>query len=412
MVKRITKLTVEQTAAMILHRDKWIGIGLSTAPADRARAEAAYRQCYRSAGLRYDLPIVWVDSPMVGALAAPFAAQYVSIIRAIPDIFRAVTAALKKGGDNAVDSAVDSAVESAVRSAVDSAVGSAVGSAVHSAVHSAVDSAVRSAVHSAVRSAVGSAVDSAVHSAVHSAVGSAVGSAVDSRIKPFWHYWIGGSLWCWWTSFETFFREECSLELSPELTAAAEAYSETTQSAGYWWPNRDFIIACDRPSAINRDKSGRLHNEKAAAISWRDGWGIYLVHGVRVPDWVIESPEKITIENIEGQTNTEIKRVMIEKFGWDRYAAECGAQIIDHDEKYGTLFGRNGAAEFLRVVNGSPEPDGSFRNYILPVAPGCEPLPDMGGDLGDPQELTALNAVASTYGLTGKEYEHVMEVRT
>jgi hypothetical protein len=104
---------------------------------------------------------------------------------------------------------------------------------------------------------------------------------------------------------------------------------------------------------------------------------------------------------------------MIERFGWDRYAAECGAKIIDQDEKYGTLYGRNGVAEFLKVVNGSPEPDGSFRNYILPVAPSCEPLPDDGStELGEPQKLTALNAVASTYGLTGREYAAVMEVRT
>jgi len=104
---------------------------------------------------------------------------------------------------------------------------------------------------------------------------------------------------------------------------------------------------------------------------------------------------------------------MIERFGWDRYAAECGAQIIDHDERWGTLFGRNGQALFLRVVNGSPEPDGSFRNYVLPVGPGCEPLPEEGEtELGEPQELTALNAVASTYGLTGKQYASSMKIRT
>jgi hypothetical protein len=47
------------------------------------------------------------------------------------------------------------------------------------------------------------------------------------------------------------------------------------------------------------------------------------------------------------------------------------------------------------------------------VAPGCEPLPDEGEtELGDVQKLTALNAVASTYGLTGAEYKCVMEMRT
>jgi hypothetical protein len=84
---------------------------------------------------------------------------------------------------------------------------------------------------------------------------------------------------------------------------------------------------------------------------------------------------------------------------------------VDHDERWGSLYQReiaNGEMIlFLRVTNRSPEPDGSFRNYVLPVAPGCEPLPDPsvpGGQLGAPQKLTALNAVAASFGLRGEEY--------
>jgi hypothetical protein len=102
---------------------------------------------------------------------------------------------------------------------------------------------------------------------------------------------------------------------------------------------------------------------------------------------------------------------MIERFGWDRYSAECGAEIVDHDERWGTLMRRvtNGGEPilFLRVVNRSPEPDGSFRNYVLPVDARLRPIPDPAktdDDFGQPQKLTALNAVASTFGLRGKEY--------
>ena len=69
---------------------------------------------------------------------------------------------------------------------------------------------------------------------------------------------------------------------------------------------------------------------------------------------------------------------------------------------------------FLEVVNGSAEPDGSFRRYVLPIDDECRPLPDpesSDDEFGEPQELTALNAVASTYGMTGKEYAG-LHVRT
>jgi len=106
--------------------------------------------------------------------------------------------------------------------------------------------------------------------------------------------------------------------------------------------------------------------------------------------------------------------VMIERFGWDRYAAECGAEIIDHDEKYGTLM-RRGRGEdailFLKVINRSPEPDGSFRKYILPVDSELRPIPDpmnANENFGESQALRAVNAVASTFGLRGKDYASLL----
>ena len=59
------------------------------------------------------------------------------------------------------------------------------------------------------------------------------------------------------------------------------------------------------------------------------------------------------------------------------------------------------------MTNRTAEPDGSFRQYILPVHHECRPLPDPAnpnGRFGNTQKRTALNAVASTFGLTGEEY--------
>lgn len=73
MTSNIGCLSPKQKAILPVWRDKWIAIGLSTKPADREKAEAAYRACYRYAGLRDDVPIVWVQSPVVGAFAAVIA---------------------------------------------------------------------------------------------------------------------------------------------------------------------------------------------------------------------------------------------------------------------------------------------------------------------------------------------------
>ena len=81
-------------------------------------------------------------------------------------------------------------------------------------------------------------------------------------------------------------------------------------------------MVCDRPALIQREQmaqrgwgSHRLHCADGPAIAWRDGYALYFWHGVRVPQDVIEQPELITAQRILGETNAEIRRVMLERMG-------------------------------------------------------------------------------------------------
>ena len=77
MVKRVDRLTPEQTARMPEWRDKWIKVGLSTDPmldGDRAAVEHSIRTMYRKAKLAEPKAIVFVPSPFVLRVAAPIAA--------------------------------------------------------------------------------------------------------------------------------------------------------------------------------------------------------------------------------------------------------------------------------------------------------------------------------------------------
>src|SRR4051795_5078832 len=99
MSTRITTLTSEQRERMTEWADRWIDIGLRTGPADRERFEAAVRKCYGFVDIPWHGNVVWVSSPLVGALAAPIAARLIN------------------------DRAVHGAVSGAVSDAVDIAVG-------------------------------------------------------------------------------------------------------------------------------------------------------------------------------------------------------------------------------------------------------------------------------------------------
>ena len=67
MVKKIDKFTPEQEANLSVIRDKWIAIGLSTEPANRAVAEAAIDEIYRAASLDPPEIRIWLGSPFAGS---------------------------------------------------------------------------------------------------------------------------------------------------------------------------------------------------------------------------------------------------------------------------------------------------------------------------------------------------------
>jgi hypothetical protein len=357
----------------------------------------------------------------------------------------AVGDAVRGAVGDAVGGAVRDAVDDAVGDAVDDAVGGAVGDAVGDAVRDAVGDAVRGAVEDAVRGAVGDAVGDAVRGAVRGAVRDAVGDAVRDAVRGLkskrqsdalakeirtaigamlqraWYLIIGGQFWVggwYWgsPSYVSFMTEACGLELDPRIAAAAKAYQETAQSACWWWPHRDFVMVCERPRNIDRDARGRLHSLNGAAIAWPDGWGVYSVHGVRVPADIIEQPQLITVQRIDGEQNAEIRRVMIERYGIDRYLHDSGAEVLHEDcDQFGhprKLVRKNRAGDepivAVFVRNSTLEPDGSRKDYMLRLHPELRPLLDA-GNFGAPQKFTCRNAVASTFGMRGEQYEPEIE---
>jgi hypothetical protein len=335
----------------------------------------------------------------------------------------AVSDAVRDAVSDAVDGAVRGAVSDAVRGAVDGAVcdavsgavGDAVSGAVSGAVDDAVGVAVRVAVSGAVSGAVRGAVSGAVYDAVRVAVSDAVGGAVRGAVNDavsgcsarlpkdtlkyaekhkwssFWGRFNAG-----WQSYVGFYRR-VGLDLTPDIWARAEAYRGAQMNSGWWYPFTTFVVVSDTPQQISRDDVGRLHHESGMAIRYRDGWGLYMWHGVRVPALVIEHPEQITVAMIEAEANAEVRRVMVERYGLARYILDSGAQKMQEDD-FGVLYRKEQKSDepilMVKVVNSTPELDGSYKDYFLRVPPDTK---------------TARGAVAWTFGMEERDYAPVAQ---
>ncbi|MHC4644100.1 MAG: DUF6745 domain-containing protein [Planctomycetota bacterium] len=304
----IEKLTAEQEAQLAVYRDRWIGIGQSTAPTDRPKAEEGARLAYELAGLTAPNRILWTRSPQEGAIAV-----------AVMMIDDAPTLTMEEIRVRARELAGSSEFESQV----------------------------------------------------HSAVQSALYGQHDA-------HWLG---------YYEYFEKVCELD-APKLLRGLQTVAK---NAGWWWPFVEVIVMSDRGVEIHQDDQGRLHNEDGPAYRYADGFSLYHVHGIKVPRDIIENPESITPERIENERNVEIRRIMILKMGMERYFEDAQFEEVSRDDR-GTLYRREISGEPLQVVrvtNSTPEPDGTYKDYLLMVPPDVQ---------------TPTEAVAASFGLTPEQY--------
>lgn len=350
---KITSLTPEQEALMPVVRDEWLAIGHCTEPADRPMAEEGLVMAYKAADLAPPPHILWFDSPLAGLIGASLAEDFLNKLPKKPDMKREIDAF----GERVARLAQrfinrDQAEPPTPAEKVDLEV-------------------------------------------------------VKKNISAQWSAVIYGQHEAFWLALYDFFGR---IGLSDEVAPLA-GLSQLARAAGWAWVYEEMAIITERPTELHRDDEGRLHNPDGPALSYRDGWSIWAVHGVRVTRQIIMEPLTLTPAQITGESNAEVRRVMLERYGIDRYIQGCDAKVLHEDvDDLGAprrllraeLPGDE-ALVLVEVTNSSPEPDGSYRKYWLRVDPQLRPLhPD--GSKGNPQKMTCQNAVASTFGLVGEEY--------
>src|ERR1041384_5944960 len=176
---------------------------------------------------------------------------------------------------------------------------------------------------------IGTPVQAAVQASVGAYVGASVGASVWASVGDS----VYGQHDANWLAWIAYFREMCALKSQTEKCLGLDALAK---SAGWALPHQNICWVSERHNILERDERGRLHNLVGPAVMYPDGWSIYSVHGVRVPGWILEEKQKLNAQVIDKEQNAEIRRVMIEIFGQEKYLIEGKAEKI-HKDEFGTL---------------------------------------------------------------------------
>jgi hypothetical protein len=164
------------------------------------------------------------------------------------------------------------------------------------------------------------------------------------------------------------------------------------KSGGRWYPFENIVVHCERPLAVSFDAQNRFHCETGPALHYRgDHMPAYYLQGRAVTKKLVEGRDKLTAKDVLAEGNQEVRRLMLDVIGIEKFLKEVGGKAIKSDE-YGTLWvceeyqestrwtrpGRSNGYQaqqifesltIVEVVNKTPEPDGTFRHYFLRVPP-------------------------------------------
>jgi hypothetical protein len=319
---------------------EWLGVGLATAPADRIAAEEGVRAAYQQADLRPPETVVWHDSPHAGALAA------------------ADLAARGEAG-RSVRAQVRTRPWAAARDEATARLGHLEWSRHWAATGQRTWQLLMDRVVAPLRARL---LDDQPHLRL---------TVLEAVLGQFDAAWLGAH------------------DGSPALRGLAQV----ARSAGWWWPYERAAVLTERPSRLHRDNLGRLHHADGAALSYPDGWALHAWRGMPIPPALAAELPHVTAERIRKERNAEIRRVMLEHFGFERYLRESKAKRL-HSDECGVLWRVELPGDeplvMVEVVNSTPEPDGSRRTYFLRVPP---------------ETTRAREAVAWTFGVTEEEYQ-------
>lgn len=189
-----------------------------------------------------------------------------------------------------------------------------------------------------------------------------------------------------WLGFYDFFQKVMKLDLHEVDGLIKMAYH-----VGWWIPvkfekpspgfpkGESVCYMSERFKAIHLDPQNRLHNTTGPSLEFVDEVKLYHIGGIQLKDgkeqW-IEKPETLKTSDIEAETNVELRRILIDIYerqnGKGMFAVDSGA-VKEQSDDFGTLYRKKVENDEdilqVKVVNSTPEPDGSFKDYWIRVPP-------------------------------------------
>jgi len=218
-------------------------------------------------------------------------------------------------------------------------------------------------VENSVRNSVRNSVENSVRNSVENSVWNSVWKL--NSISFVWPYVDGH----WMVSYFSFY-DFMQKELGINLTEKYNLYRETIEF-DLIYPFEDITIVTEKPTIIKTNKEGILHCDDSPALEYADGFKLWRLNGIEVPEWLITTPiEKMDCKKLLEEKNADVRREIIRKIGITRIEKVLGSSLIEEKNGYQLItlnLGDDRKRPYLKMVNPSIE-----TIHIEGVHPSCD----------------------------------------
>ena len=300
-MKKIESLTSEQAQAMLAYRAKWLAIGRSTEPANRPAAEKAITRMYELLG--HAAPrFWWSDGPAVGS------------------IVRTLITSEKKGANLGAN----------LRDNLGANLGDNLRADLWANLGANLGANLRANLGDNLRDNLGDNLRDNLWDNLWDNLGD------NLRANASWYNW--GSHEAHWPAYYNWPDAELRKMFSDSDREKLALWLTLAEGTGWWEPYQNVVFMCERPSIQLVDSNGRLHCETGPALLCRDGWPLWMLHGVGMKEHYVMTPaEKLNPIDILKEANVDVRRELIRKVGIEMMLTHLPHESLDKKGDYELL---------------------------------------------------------------------------
>jgi hypothetical protein len=314
----ITKLTKEQEELLPVIRDYWIKIGLSTEPCNFELSKLAAIEAYQCAGLKPASKFYLFDCPVSAAEGV-----------------------VQLGCMDRVRHLVSHQVSHQVWHQVWHQVRHQVSHQVYNQVRDQISNQVYNQVKDQISKQVWEQVWNQVSEQIYNQVRDQISNQVWEQV---WNQVCSGYDTAWLASYD-FFHKAKLVDCSK-----LNGLFKLAHHCGWWTPYKDICIFQHRPEKISLT-NGLLHCDGSAAVRYRNGFSVWALNGVRVPQWLAETKaEEIDPRKLLKLDNAQVRAEFVRKVGIERICYKLKAKTVD--SRTITISGKQHKYDLLKLKFG------------------------------------------------------------